>query len=67
MGDNRRARSSAAAFSNPLVVNTFIGVLSGVEILAVLLFIIVLAWTFYARISNDFKKLMPDKSLKLQL
>ncbi|KAE8124309.1 hypothetical protein FH972_019207 [Carpinus fangiana] len=64
---SRRARSSAAAFSNPLVVNTFIGVLSGVEILAVLLFILVLAWTFYARISNDFKKLMPVKSLKLQL
>jgi ferric-chelate reductase len=64
---NRQARSSPSAFSNPLVVNSFIGVLSGVEILAVFLFILVLAWTFYAHISHDFKKLMPVKSLKLQL
>lgn len=62
----RQARSSTAVFSNPLVVNSYIGVISGMEILGVLLFILVLAWTFYARISNDFKNLMPVKSLKLQ-
>ncbi|KAJ4712409.1 Ferric reduction oxidase [Melia azedarach] len=61
----RRERSSAAALSNPLVVNSTLGILSGSEILLVFLFIIFLVWTYYARISNDFKKLMPVKSLKL--
>ncbi|CAL8138759.1 unnamed protein product [Prunus armeniaca] len=54
-----------AGFSNPLVVNTFLGVLSTLEILAVFLFILFLAWNFYARISNDFKYLKPAKSLML--
>ncbi|CAB4274603.1 unnamed protein product [Prunus armeniaca] len=54
-----------AGFSNPLVVNTFLGVLSTLEILAVFLFILFLAWNFYARISNDFKNLKPAKSLML--
>ncbi|CAL2249786.1 unnamed protein product [Prunus armeniaca] len=54
-----------AGFSNPLVVNTVLGVLSTLEILAVFLFILFLAWNFYARISNDFKNLKPAKSLML--
>ncbi|CAL2249783.1 unnamed protein product [Prunus armeniaca] len=54
-----------AGFSNPLVVNTFLGVLSTLEILPVFLFILFLAWNFYARISNDFKNLKPAKSLML--
>lgn len=65
--DHRQGRSSLSAFSNPMVVNSFIGVLSGVEILAAILFVLCLAWTFYVRISNDFKKLMPVKTLKLNM
>lgn len=61
----RQARSSATALSNPLVVNSIVGILSSFEILLVFLFVIFLVWTYYARISNDFKKLMPVKSLKL--
>ncbi|XVF08415.1 hypothetical protein REPUB_Repub07fG0001600 [Reevesia pubescens] len=64
---NRQIRNSAAALSNPLVISSLIGVLSSVEILSVLLFILFLAWTFYARISQDFRKLAPVESLKLDL
>lgn len=64
---SRPARSAAVGFSNPVVVNSFVGILSSLEILAVFLFFLFLAWTYYARISNDFKKLMPVKSLKLDL
>ncbi|KAJ1413208.1 Riboflavin synthase-like beta-barrel [Sesbania bispinosa] len=64
---SRSARSSSIIFSNPLVVNSLLGILSSVEILVSFLFIIFLAWTYYSRISNDFKKLMPDKSLKLNI
>uniref|UniRef100_A0A2N9GV73 FAD-binding FR-type domain-containing protein n=1 Tax=Fagus sylvatica TaxID=28930 RepID=A0A2N9GV73_FAGSY len=62
---SRQAKVSPGVIYNPLVVNGFIGVLSAIEILAVFLFVLFLAWTFYARISNDFKKLMPVKSLNL--
>ncbi|KAJ0106605.1 hypothetical protein Patl1_18122 [Pistacia atlantica] len=64
---SRQARSSASFLSNPLLVNTIVGVISSIEILVVSLFIVFLAWTFYARISNDLKKLMPIKSLKLDI
>ncbi|KAK6249557.1 hypothetical protein SCA6_003562 [Theobroma cacao] len=64
---SRQVRSSAAAFSNPLVISKLIGILSSVEILAVFLFTLFLAWTFYKRISQDFKKLTPVESLKLDL
>ncbi|KAG2678784.1 hypothetical protein I3760_11G020100 [Carya illinoinensis] len=64
---NRQGRTTHVTFSNPVVVNSLIGVLSGIEILAVFLFVLFLAWTFYAHISNDFKKLMPAKELKLNL
>jgi ferric-chelate reductase len=63
--NDRQAKVSPGVIYNPLVVNGFIGVLSAIEILAVFLFVLFLAWTFYARISNDFKKLMPVKSLNL--
>lgn len=65
--DDRYARSSTTGFSNPVIVNSFVGILSIVEILAVFLFMLFLAWTYYARISNDLKKLMPVKSLNLNL
>lgn len=61
----RKGRKLTSGFSNPLLVNTLVGVLSTLEILAVFLFILFLAWNFYARISNDFKNLKPDKSLML--
>ncbi|KAB5525035.1 hypothetical protein DKX38_022784 [Salix brachista] len=64
---SRRARSATIGFSNPVFVNSFLGILSSIEILAVFLFVLFLAWTFYARISNDFKKLVPVKSLNLDL
>ncbi|GLU12655.1 hypothetical protein SLE2022_293190 [Rubroshorea leprosula] len=64
---SRQTRVSTSAFSNPLVVNSLLGVLSTMEILAVFLFILFLAWTFYAHISNDFRKLIPVKSMKLDL
>ncbi|OMP09353.1 Cytochrome b245, heavy chain [Corchorus olitorius] len=60
-------RSPVAVFSNPVVISHVIGILSSLEILAVFFFILFLAWTFYARISQDFKKLKPDESLKLEL
>lgn len=64
---SRQTKRWRSAFSNPLVVNSFLRVLSMMEILAALLFIIFLAWTFYERISNDFKKLDPLKGMKLDL
>ncbi|VVA19059.1 Hypothetical predicted protein [Prunus dulcis] len=60
-----KGRKLTAGFSNPLVVNTLLDVLSTLEILAVFLFILFLAWNFYARISTDFKNLKPAKSLML--
>ncbi|KAK6920638.1 Ferric reductase transmembrane component-like domain [Dillenia turbinata] len=53
---NRQTRSSKCTLTNPLIVNKFVGVLSLVEILVLSLFILFLAWTFYAHISEDFKK-----------
>ncbi|KAG7023099.1 Ferric reduction oxidase 8, mitochondrial, partial [Cucurbita argyrosperma subsp. argyrosperma] len=53
--------------SNPLVVNSYVGILSGIELLGVALFLLFLAWTFYARISKDFRKLMPEESLNLKI
>ncbi|KAK2663669.1 hypothetical protein Ddye_002243 [Dipteronia dyeriana] len=64
---SRQARNSTTALFNPFVVDTCLGILSSIEILVVSLFLMFLVWTFYARISNDFKKLMPDKSLKLEI
>ncbi|KDP31036.1 hypothetical protein JCGZ_11412 [Jatropha curcas] len=63
----RQARTPTIGFSNPVIVNSFVGILSSKEILTVLLFILFLVWTYYTRISNDLKKLMPIKSLNLNL
>lgn len=60
-----RSPSKSNFFSNPLVVNSTLGILSSIEILVAFLFIVFLAWTYYSRISSDFKKLVPYKSLKL--
>ncbi|KAI3454435.1 hypothetical protein Pfo_011098 [Paulownia fortunei] len=64
---DRQGRSAFTSFSSPLLVNQYIGILSGAQILASSLFIIFLVWTFYARVSNDFKKMTPVKSFKLSL
>lgn len=63
--NDRQGKSSNSALSNPLIVNSYVGVLSGMEIIAIILFFLFLAWTFYAHISNDFKKMTPNKSFKL--
>ncbi|XP_051136426.1 ferric reduction oxidase 8, mitochondrial isoform X2 [Andrographis paniculata] len=55
------------SLSSPLLVNPYVGILSGLQILVSLLFVAVLVWTFSVRISNDFKKITPAKSLKLSL
>uniref|UniRef100_A0A1S3CBN3 FAD-binding FR-type domain-containing protein n=1 Tax=Cucumis melo TaxID=3656 RepID=A0A1S3CBN3_CUCME len=55
------------ALSNPLVVNNYLGILSGIELLGIALFLLFLAWTFYARISKDFRKLLPVESLNLKI
>ncbi|PIN21202.1 Ferric reductase, NADH/NADPH oxidase [Handroanthus impetiginosus] len=60
-------RSGFTSFSNPLIMNKYIGILSAAQILGSFIFIIFLAWTFYARVSNDFKKMIPIKSFKLSL
>ncbi|GMQ09964.1 hypothetical protein CsSME_00053158 [Camellia sinensis var. sinensis] len=64
---SRQARSPVKGLSNPLIVNSYLGIFSTIEILAVLLFILFLTWTFYAHVSNDFKKFMPVKNLKLNM
>ncbi|XP_058102508.1 ferric reduction oxidase 8, mitochondrial [Magnolia sinica] len=60
-----QGRSAVSKFSMPILIRSPVGVLSGAELLAAALFIVFLAWTFYSRISNDFKKMIPNKSLKL--
>ncbi|KAI8543758.1 hypothetical protein RHMOL_Rhmol08G0242900 [Rhododendron molle] len=64
---SRQLRSPRKALSNPLVVNSYVGILSAVEVLAVSLFVLFLAWTFYTRISNDYRKMMPVKNMKLNM
>ncbi|XP_050222371.1 ferric reduction oxidase 8, mitochondrial isoform X2 [Mercurialis annua] len=63
----RQAGIPSTGFSNPVIINSFVGVLSALEILVLLLFVIFLAWTFYIRVSNDFKNLNPAKSVGLNL
>ncbi|KAK9119829.1 hypothetical protein Scep_017922 [Stephania cephalantha] len=58
-------RMSITSLTNPFIVRGPMGILSLCEILVAALFIIFLAWTVYARVSNDFKKMTPVKSLKL--
>ena len=66
IGIHRYVRKAFSGLSNPLIVNTLVGTLSAIEILSVTLFAIFLAWTYYTRLSNDFKQLMPVKTLKLE-
>ncbi|MFS7940046.1 putative ferric-chelate reductase (NADH) [Helianthus anomalus] len=59
----RQRRSLISSLSNPIIVNSFVGVLTAMEVLVMFMFIMFLAWTFYIRVSNDFKKMMPSRSL----
>ncbi|KAL6524520.1 hypothetical protein OROHE_016191 [Orobanche hederae] len=61
------SRNAFTRLHDPLFVNRYIGILSGAQILASSLFIMFLVWTFYARVSNDFNKMTPIKSLKSSL
>ncbi|KAK6148311.1 hypothetical protein DH2020_019223 [Rehmannia glutinosa] len=63
----RQGRNAFTSFTSPIFVNRYIGILSGAQIFASSLFIVFLVWTFYARVSNDFKKMTPIKSFKLSL
>ncbi|XP_042500888.1 ferric reduction oxidase 8, mitochondrial [Macadamia integrifolia] len=64
---SRRMRFSITTLSNPVIVHSPVGTVSGGELLVGALFFLFLAWTFYAHISNDFKKMEPVKSMKLNL
>ncbi|XP_009114915.1 ferric reduction oxidase 8, mitochondrial isoform X2 [Brassica rapa] len=63
----RGGRSAAISVSRPAIINSFIGIVSCFEIIAVILFLVFLAWTFYVRVNNDLKKLMPVKTMNLDL
>lgn len=63
----QRRCTFVARLSDPLLVNSYVGVVSRLQILVSSLFIIFLIWTFYACVSNDFKKMIPVKSFKLSL
>ncbi|CAA7043330.1 unnamed protein product [Microthlaspi erraticum] len=64
---SRGGKRENVTVSRPAIINSFIGIVSCFEIIAVLLFLLFLAWTFYARVSNDLKKLMPVKTMNLEL
>ncbi|CAN8253507.1 unnamed protein product [Cochlearia groenlandica] len=63
----RGGRSAAIRVSRPAIINSFIGIVSCFEIICLLLFLLFLSWTFYARVSNDFKKLNPIKTMNLAM
>ncbi|XP_077229411.1 ferric reduction oxidase 8 isoform X1 [Tasmannia lanceolata] len=61
----RRRKISIPYLSSPIIIRSPLGVLSGAELLMGTLFVLFLAWTFYSRISVDFKKMTPVRSLRL--
>ncbi|EOA12982.1 hypothetical protein CARUB_v10025968mg [Capsella rubella] len=63
----RGGRSASIPVSRPAIINSFIGIVSCFEIIALLLFLLFLAWTFYVRVTNDFKKLTPVKNMDFNL
>ncbi|KAH9605766.1 hypothetical protein KSS87_005238 [Heliosperma pusillum] len=63
----RRSRRHATALSNPLIVRTPLGVLTGMDIIAMFVVLSLLVWTFYTRLSQDFKKMIPSKPVKLDV
>ncbi|KAL5718143.1 ferric-chelate reductase (NADH) [Ranunculus cassubicifolius] len=63
---SREKRVPVTHLSNPIIVRSPLGIISGRELLAAILFIIFLGWTIYAHITKDFKKLTPAKLLKME-
>uniref|UniRef100_A0A7N0VER0 FAD-binding FR-type domain-containing protein n=1 Tax=Kalanchoe fedtschenkoi TaxID=63787 RepID=A0A7N0VER0_KALFE len=61
----RQIRIANTAICSPLVISNTLGILSFLEILVGMSFIMFLTWTFYVRISNDFKKMTPAKTSQL--
>ncbi|WOL14390.1 ferric reduction oxidase 8, mitochondrial [Canna indica] len=63
---SRKRRSLMRSFKNPVaIMRNPIGIVSVAELLIAALFIVFLAWTYYSNVSSDFKKMTPNKSLKL--
>ncbi|XXG41798.1 hypothetical protein AAC387_Pa01g2190 [Persea americana] len=54
-------------FSDPVITRSPLGIISIAEIMSAAFFIIFLTWTYYSRISNDFKRMIPNKSLHLNV
>ncbi|XP_021733549.1 ferric reduction oxidase 8, mitochondrial-like isoform X1 [Chenopodium quinoa] len=63
----RGVRRYTTALYNPIIVKTPIGMLNGIDVIAMTFVLTLLVWTFYVRISNDFKKLVPAKHMKLNI
>ncbi|CAO2826413.1 unnamed protein product [Amaranthus hypochondriacus] len=55
------------ALHNPLIVKSPMGMLSGIDVLVISLVLTIMVWTFYIRLSNDYNKLVPVKSMKLNI
>ncbi|KAK9669511.1 hypothetical protein RND81_13G136000 [Saponaria officinalis] len=58
-------RRHATALSNPLVVRTPLGVLTGMDLIASFIVLSLLVWTFYVKLSKDYKNMVPTKPVKL--
>lgn len=65
--DGRKRIIPVPKFSDPAITRSPLGIISIAEIMSAALFIIFLTWTYYSRISNDFKKMIPNKSLHLNV
>ncbi|XP_010442496.1 PREDICTED: ferric reduction oxidase 8, mitochondrial-like isoform X2 [Camelina sativa] len=63
----RGGRSASITISRPAIINSFIGIMPCFEIIALFLFLLFLAWTFYVRVTSDFKKLTPVKTMNFNL
>lgn len=61
---NKKPRKT---FSSGYLIKTPLGLISVFEIIPISVFILLLGWTFYARISRDFMKLIPQRPLKLNI
>lgn len=65
--DGRKRIIPVPKFSDPVITRSPVGIISIAELMSAALFIIFLTWTYYSRISNDFKKMTPNKSLHLNV
>ncbi|KAJ8649106.1 hypothetical protein MRB53_002129 [Persea americana] len=65
--DGRKRIIPVPKFSDPVITRSPLGIISIAEIMSAAFFIIFLTWTYYSRISNDFKRMIPNKSLHLNV